>query len=100
MMRPLLAVSLLALAALPAAARTITLTAEDSDRAAVLSDKAPRVSWASFRAAAGVFDTTHELQMYREHALLLRLPLDKIPKGQRITKAELTVRASNVDGAP
>ena len=31
---------------------------------------------AAFRAAPGVFDTSHETQVYRDQALLLRIPLD------------------------
>ena len=91
---------LLAMLAGPAAARTITLTAEDCDRAAVLSEKVPRVSWASFQAAAGVYDAGANLQVFRDVTLLVRFPLDKIPKGHRITKAELTVKPSHVDGGP
>ena len=100
MKTPLTALLLLGLLAGPAAARTITLTAEDCDRAAVLSEKAPRLSWAVFQAAPGVYDTTGSLQVFRDITVLLRFPLDAIPKGQRITKATLTVRASHVDGGP
>jgi hypothetical protein len=88
------------LAASPLAARTITLTAEDCDQIAVLSPVAPRVSWGVTRHAAGVFDTTHQLQLYQNTTLLIRFPLDKIPKGQRITKAELTFKAEYKDGEP
>jgi hypothetical protein len=84
----------------PLAARTITLTAEDCDMMAVLSGQAPRSSWAGVRYAPGVLDTAHQLQMYQGNTLLLRFPLDKIPKGQRITKAELTLKAEFLDGKP
>ena len=95
-----LAALLVLLAAGPLAARTITLTAEDCDRMAVTSPQAPRASWAATRLAPGVLDTAHQLQMYREMTFLLRFPLDKIPKGQRITKAELTIKADHRDGEP
>jgi hypothetical protein len=84
----------------PAAARTITLTADDCDRMAGLSPKSPRSSWALVQYSPGTFDTAHQLQLYQGHALLMRFPLDQIPKGQRITKAELTVKVDHVDGAP
>ena len=84
----------------PLTARTITLTAEDCDQIAVLSAKAPRLSWACCQLAPGVSDTAHQLQMYQDMALLMRFPMERIPKDQRITKAELTLKANHVDNNP
>jgi hypothetical protein len=98
--RPLTALLVVLVLAGPLAARTITLTAEDCDRMACTTAKSPRSSLAFCQMAPGVFDTAHELQLYQGMALLIRFPLDAIPKGQRITKAELTVRATNLDGNP
>ena len=91
---------LVLLTACPLAARTITLTADDCDRMAVTAPQAPRASWAATRLAPGVLDTAHQLQLYQGMTFLLRFPLDKIPKGQRITKAELTLKADFKDGEP
>jgi hypothetical protein len=98
--RGLLAVGLVALLVGPLPARTITLTADDCDQMAVLSARAPRLGWAVTQAGAGVFYTIPQLQLYPDMALLMRFPLDKLPKGQRITKAELTLTAEYVAGAP
>jgi hypothetical protein len=94
-----LAALLVLLAAGPLAARTITLTAEDSDLMAVTSAQAPRASWAA-RLTPGVLDTTQGLQMFQEMTLLIRFPLDKLPRGQRITRAELTLKSQHKDGEP
>src|SRR5262249_4616777 len=98
--RPAVAVLLVLLAVSPLAARTITLTAEDCDMMAVLSPQAPRSSWAATRLSPGVVDASQGLQMDQNMTLLMRFPLTKIPKGQRITKAELTFKAEYLDGKP
>ena len=73
-----------------AAARTITITADDCDQMAVISATAPRLSWSS-SIAPGTYYTPTQLNFYANMAILIRYPLDRIPKGQRITKAEWTV---------
>jgi hypothetical protein len=91
---------LLLLIAAPVSARTITLTVEDCDQMAVLSAKAPRLGWAAYLAAATTYTSENSLQMFPDMALLMRFPLTAIPKGQRITKAELIVPVDYVAGAP
>jgi len=83
-----------------AGARTITLTAEDCDRMAGITAKSPRSSWAFTQYATGAYDTFLQLQLYQGMAVLMRFPLTEIPKGQRITKAELIVTVTHVDSAP
>jgi hypothetical protein len=91
---------LLLVSAVPLQARTITLTGEDCDRMAVISARAPRVSWAAQSYGPGVFYTYPQVQLFPEMAVLIRFPLDKVPKGQRITKAELSVTSEYVAGTP
>ena len=79
-------------------ARTITLTAEDCDQAAVISSENPRLSWSGYMPAPGIYSTYTQMNLYGHHAILVRFPLDKIPKDQRITKAEWTIPTSYVAG--
>src|SRR4051794_10320087 len=84
------AVTLLGLAA-PLCARTITLTAEDCDEMASISALAPRLSWV-MGPTPGIFNTQPTLAWEGRIALLMRFPIkDHIPRGQRVTKAELTI---------
>ncbi|MBI2805817.1 MAG: hypothetical protein HYX68_12630 [Planctomycetes bacterium] len=83
-----------------ASARTITLTAEDADAMASISAHAPRLSWAMGPpTTAGIFNTQPALYWESKIAVLLRIPVkDLIPKGQRITKAELTIGPTYISG--
>ena len=73
-------------------ARTIEVTAEDCDQMAAISADAPRLSWAVAPTANGVFNTQPQVQWNSKIAVLMRFPFtDIIPKGQRVTKAELTL---------
>jgi hypothetical protein len=96
----LLALALVPALAGPLPAKTLTLTAEDCDRMAVLSAKLPRASWAAVLVAQSTYNTESQLQLWPDMAVLLRFPLDTIPKDQRITKAELTVACEYVAGTP
>ncbi len=88
------------LAALPAFARTITITAEDCDQIACLSAEAPRLSWAMVHAGSGVFNGQPRLHWSGKMTLLMRFPItDIVPKGQRITKAELTIMPDYLAGS-
>jgi hypothetical protein len=80
-------------------ARTITLTAEDCDQIAIIAAKAPLMSWA-LAVNVATYNTEPSLQIFPEMSVLLRYPLDRIPKGQRITKAELTLTADYVASSP
>jgi hypothetical protein len=95
-----LALGFLILLAESIEARTITLTAEDCDEMAVLSAKAPRLSWPVILANTGTYNTENSMQLFSDMALLMRFPLDQIPRGQRITKAELSLPAEYVAGNP
>jgi hypothetical protein len=88
------------LLAAPAAARTITLTSEDCDQMAFLSARTPRLSWAGLLAARDAYNAEAQVQLYPDMAILMRFGLSKIPKGQRITKAEFTIPADYVAGVP
>jgi hypothetical protein len=90
LVRAAVCVLTLACAAPTAHARTIELTDYDCDRMAVLSPQAPLSGWAAAEIAAGEFSTVH-VDMRVDRAMLIRYPLDRIPEGQRITRAEWVV---------
>lgn len=73
-------------------ARTITITAADCDRVACISSAWPTQSW-----PAGVYP---RLELRPGMSLLLRFRLDRIPKDQRILKAELILSPEYVFGGP
>lgn len=68
-------------------ARTIELTDADSDQMAVIGPQAPRSGWLMNEMGAGEFTTTL-LDLRAERSFLIRYPLDRVPPGQRITRAE------------
>jgi hypothetical protein len=78
---------LFVIAATVAHARTIELTDYDCDRMAVISPQAPRSGWAMTEIATGEFSTAL-LDLRAERAFLIRYPLQRIPEGQRIARAE------------
>src|SRR5436190_8762839 len=79
-------------------ARTIALTAEDCDEMAAISSLAPRLSWVMWYSE-GVFQTQPIFYWQSKITLLMRFPIqDFIPKGQRITKAELSIHTNYVAG--
>src|SRR5207302_1000969 len=81
-------------------ARTISLTAEDCDEMAAISSLAPRLSWVMWHSE-GIFQTQPIFYWQSKIALLMRFPIkDHIPKGQRITKAELAIHTNYVAGGP
>jgi hypothetical protein len=79
-------------------ARTITLTADDCEQMAVISEIQPRLGWAGMQMGPGVFDTYTQLQLHPYMAILMRFPVDRIPKGQRITKAEFSLPVDYIGG--
>jgi hypothetical protein len=83
----LAAVTFLWLTAAPSAARTLVLTLDDCELMAVISSEAPRLSWAAYGYGDGTFSTVY-IDLYSMRTFLVRYPLDKIPRGQRITNAE------------
>ncbi len=64
---------------------------------AVTSPEAPRLSWAGTESGTGSWTTHLFLDMKTGRSLLICFPLDKVPKGQRITNAELVFTVVNVD---
>ena len=79
-------------------ARTITLTGDDCDQAAVITSQEPRLGWAGYMPAPKIYSTYTQMNLYAHHAVLVRFPLDRIPKDQRITKAEWTIPTNYVAG--
>ena len=72
------------------AARTIVLTDEDCEQMAAISADAPQMSWAGTSYGLGEY-TNHTIDVTTKSAFLIRYPLDRIPPGQRITRAEWVV---------
>lgn len=84
-----LAAAMVALLAAAAQARTIIVTDVDAaDRMAVLCADAPRQSWAGSEIAGGIFDSS-QIDLTANRSFLIRFDLGVVPKGQRITRAEL-----------
>lgn len=83
--------------AAPLAARTIELTDLDCDRMAVISAQARRSGWAMTELGPGEFTSTL-LDLRAERSLLIRFPLDRIPAGQRIARAEWVVPVDLISG--
>lgn len=76
-------------------ARTIELTDKDADRMAVIAPEAPRLGWAAYEVAPGMFADSL-LYLRPRASVLVRVPLDRIPPGSRITRAEWVLRVSAV----
>lgn len=77
--------------ALPA--KTIILTDEDCERAAFIQAGAPRWSWGGYDVTTSS-QSTSLFYMYTDRAFLICFPLDKIPKGQKILKADLSFKTN------
>lgn len=73
-----------------AVADTLVLDGTVIDRVAGISEAAPRQSLALTESAPDMSANT-EVGLIRGRSLLLRFPLDSIPKGNRIVHAELIV---------
>lgn len=71
-------------------AKTIVLTDADCELMAVISADAPRMSWAAVVNGVAEYGN-HQIDLTPKTAFLIRYPLEKIPPGQRITKAEWVV---------
>lgn len=69
--------------------KTIVLTDADCERMAFIQAGAPRWSWGGYDITTNV-QSTGQFYMYADRAFLICFPLDSIPKGQKILKAELT----------
>ena len=89
MTRRLLALLLAAATAGTAPARTILLTDQDTERMAVLAAGAPDLSWAAHELHPGGFTGKYTLHLTPSKSFLIAYPLGGIPRGQRISAAEL-----------
>src|SRR4051794_19275191 len=74
-------------AALPA--KTIVITDADCERMAFIQAGAPRWSWGGYDVTT-TSQSTGQFYMYNDRAFLICFPLERIPKGQKIVKAELS----------
>ena len=84
-----LAVALLLALCGAASCKTIILTDEDCERMAFIQAAAPRWSWGGYDVSTSS-QSSAQFYMYNDRAFLICFPLEKIPKGQKILKAELT----------
>jgi hypothetical protein len=75
--------------AIPASARTLIVTDADCERMAFIQESKPRWSWGGYDITSSA-QSTGQFYMYPDRAFLIVFPLEKIPKGQRIVKAELS----------
>jgi hypothetical protein len=82
-----------------ASARTIVLTDQDCEQMAAISADAPRMSWAATVYGAPAEFSNHVIDLTPKQAFLIRYPLDSIPRGQRITKAEWIIPYMQVSPA-
>jgi hypothetical protein len=96
-LRGLCTALLLLFSAQLAFARTIVITDEDCERMAAIASEAPRLSWAAYESGPGTWTTQFWLDLRTSRSLLIAFPLDKIPKGQRITNAELVFIVAHVE---
>jgi hypothetical protein len=81
---------LLLTSALAASARTVILEGAAIDRAAAIHEDAPRLGWAAQASRPGCFDSGNIMVTPRS-SFLIRFDQSPIPKGQRITRADLIV---------
>jgi hypothetical protein len=73
----------------PVAARTIVLTDVDCERMAFIQAGMPLWSWGGYDITTSS-QSTSLFYMYPDRAFMICFPVDRIPKGQRIVKAELS----------
>jgi hypothetical protein len=74
-----------------ASAKTIVLTDEQADRMACVIPEAPLASFGGYAVAEGYWNMVY-VDLRPGSAFLIRYPIDAIPKGMKITNAELMVQ--------
>ena len=84
-----LAIPLLLALTAAAPGKTIILTDIDCERMAFIQAAAPRWSWGGYDVSTSS-QSTAQLYMMPDRAFLIAFPLEKIPKRQKILKAELS----------
>lgn len=78
--------------------RTIVLDAVATvDRMAVIAEDAPNMSWAPYTPWANTY-YGNAIDFQQGRAMLIRFPLEAVPKGQRVTNAELIFTVTLVSG--
>jgi hypothetical protein len=82
------ALVLLVVLAAAAPARTLLLTDVDCERMAFIQAGMPLWGWGGYDVSTST-QSTALFYMYPERAFLICFPVDRVPKGQRIVKAEL-----------
>ena len=96
---PLLTVAVITSAtSTQALGRTIELSDTDADRVAVIGPEAPRSSWAALEVVPGMF-VDHVVDLRPRAALLIRMPLDKIPAGSRISRADWIIKPTSASAS-
>ena len=70
-------------------AKTIVLTDVECERMAFIQAGMPRWSWGGYDITTNS-QSTAQFYMYNDRAFLICFPLERIPKGQKIVKAELS----------
>lgn len=80
-----------------AIARTIVIDTTEADKMAVLSDIAPRMSWAATEVTPTIFNAG-SIDLAQGKSFLIRYNLRSIPPGQRITYAELLLPLRSTAG--
>lgn len=88
---------ILCLAAGAGWARTLVLDGEEIDLAAGMAAEAPRMGWAMSLLTPDIY-TTAQLDVIPGRGFLFRIPLHRIPAGERITQAELILPVATVEG--
>ncbi len=78
-------------------ARTIVIDGSDVDRIAAMTESGPRLSLAGIESAPSVFAAS-ALEVAPGHSALVRFRLTAIPKGMRITNAELILPVATYGG--
>lgn len=89
------AMSLVVFATTSLPAKTIVLTDADCELMAAISAEAPRMSWAAVLNGTAEYGN-HQIDLTPKTSILMRYPLEKIPPGQRITKAEWVIPYAQV----
>jgi len=87
----LVIVAVITSGATQALGRTIELSEADADRIAVIGVEAPRLSWAAFEVVPGMWVDAF-VDLRPRAALLIHIPLDKIPAGSRISRADWIIK--------
>lgn len=79
----------------PAWSRTIQWTIADVEKMAAIAPHAPLMSWAGFEYTKGTY-TTASIDLSGTNAFLLRFPVERLPKRQRISNAELSIPVTGI----